>query len=49
MEQLQLIPPEEEKTTLDANIQEQLLTVMAEIILAIIAVERNIGHDHKQS
>jgi hypothetical protein len=47
MEQLQLNLPDEEKTTLDANIQEQLLTVMAEIILAILAVERKSDHDHK--
>ena len=47
MEPLQLILPDEGKTTLDANIKEQLLTVMAEIILAIIAVERKNDHDHK--
>ena len=49
MEQLQLDLPGEGKTALDATVQEQLLSVMADIILAIITMERETGHDHQSS
>jgi hypothetical protein len=49
MEQLQFNLPGEEETVLDANVQEQLLSVMADIILAIIAIERNTDYDHKSA
>ena len=49
MEQLQFNLPGEEETVLDANVHEQLLSVMANIILAIIAIERNTDDDHKSA
>ena len=49
MEQLQFNLPGEGKTALDAIVQEQLLRVMADIILAIITMERETGHDHQSS
>jgi hypothetical protein len=49
MEQLQLDLPGEGKTALDATVQEQLFSVMADIILAIITRERETGHDRQSS
>ena len=49
MEQLQFNLPGEEKLALDANVQEELLNVMADIIMAIITHERGTDHDHKSS
>jgi len=49
MEQLQFNLPGEEKIALDANVQEELLNVMADIILAIITHERETDHDHQSS
>jgi hypothetical protein len=49
MEQLKFTLPEENEISLEASIQEQLLTVMAEIILTIITTERENGHDCQSS
>ncbi len=46
MQQLQFNLPGDEENAVDANIQEQLLCVMADIILAIIKKERKTD-DHK--
>jgi hypothetical protein len=43
MEQLQFNLPGEEKIALDANAQEELLNVMADIILAIITHKTGDG------
>ena len=49
MEQLKFTLPEENEIELEASIQEQLLTVMAEIILTINAKERDNDHDCQSS
>ena len=49
MQQLQLHLPSEEQVTLNRVAQEQLVELMAEVMLAVMAREREGGDDRQSS
>ena len=49
MEQLQLQLPSEEQVTMDRVAQEQLVELMAEVMLAMTARGKETGDDHPSS